>query len=71
MANAFSDYLYHQNIRQTQAAADLGVTDGRVSQLCNGVGSGPSLALALRIEHWSGGVVGAGSWAIGDDENSS
>ena len=52
----FDQYLTFMQIKQCDAAAELNISEGRVSQLRSGCHS-ISMGLARRIYSWSGGLV--------------
>lgn len=59
---SLKDYLKKVGKSQTDAARELGVSVGRINQLCGGRGRGQwnggvSIKLARRILNWSGGEV--------------
>ena len=59
--NAFATYIESTGLRQTKVSEALGISNGHTSRLANGV-EVPGLALAVKIEKWSGGAVPPASW---------
>ncbi len=56
----FADFLSETGKSQDVAAAELGVTQGRISQLV--LGAKPSWGLTAKIQEWSGGKVTPNDW---------
>lgn len=60
----FADHLAQRGLSQEAAAKELGITQGRVSQLVKG--GRPGWKLTARIKDWSGGRVTPDDW-LSDD----
>lgn len=60
-----SKYLSASEIKQTEAAAQLEVSQAEVSRWATGAKI-PSLEMVLKIEEWSKGQVGPRCWLPAD-----
>lgn len=56
----FADYLAQTGKSQEAAAGELGITQGRVSQLV--LGAKPSWDLIVKVRDWSGNEVMPNDW---------
>jgi predicted transcriptional regulator len=61
----FADYLRQTGKSQDAVAEELGVTQGRVSQLV--LGAKPSWPLTAKIQEWSAGAVTPNDWLASNE----
>lgn len=66
LRNNLPKILQLQGVTQETLAARSGVTQGYISQLCNGY-SPPNVTTALRISH-ALGVLVEDIWQVGEEE---